>query len=212
MLAFASASCALLALGPARRNLHRGDASLSTRAPGTHPRSPSPALLSATRSSPASCRGSLAPVQPNGLEASAENRVYSAQATEEPLARLRLGSRWRRSKWMRKDVSSVSAEQSSQGKRKPGDRGVQCGWMRAPRSRCLPRPERTSTSHFAMEAVISFLQTYGRPHQITFDRDPTLGGKRVGPGFSLTAASAPAVLRDYTLCLSATSPRQACLR
>jgi hypothetical protein len=58
----------------------------------------------------------------------------------------------------------------------------------------------------AMEAVISFLQTYGRPHQITFDRDPTLGGKRVGPGFSLTAASAPAVLRDYALCLSATSP------
>src|SRR5260221_1934268 len=83
--------------------------------------------------------------------------------------------------------------------------------MRAPRSRCLPRPERTSTSHFAMEAVISFLQTYGRPHQITFDRDPTLGGKRVGPGFSLTAASAPAVLRDYALCLSATSPRQECL-
>jgi hypothetical protein len=24
----------------------------------------------------------------------------------------------------------------------------------------------------AMEAVISFLQTYGRPHQIIFDRDP----------------------------------------
>jgi hypothetical protein len=33
----------------------------------------------------------------------------------------------------------------------------------------------------AMEAVISFLQMYGRPRQITFDRDPTLGGKRVGP-------------------------------
>src|SRR6266481_6042343 len=86
MLAFASAPCPLLPLGPARRNLHRGDASLSTRAPGTHPRSPSPALLSAARSSPASCRGSLASVQSNGLEAAAENRVYSAQATEEPLA------------------------------------------------------------------------------------------------------------------------------
>ena len=42
----------------------------------------------------------------------------------------------------------------------------------------------------AMEAVISFLQTYGRLHQITFDCDPTLGGKRVGPGFSLAATSA----------------------
>ena len=75
-----------------------------------------------------------------------------------------------------------------------------------------PGKTRTSTSHFAMEAVISFLQTSGRPHQLTLDRDPTLGGKRVGPGFSLTAASAPAVLRDDALCLSATSPRQACLR
>jgi hypothetical protein len=48
----------------------------------------------------------------------------------------------------------------------------------------------------AMETVINFLQTYGRPHQITFDRDPTLGRKRVGPGFSLAAASAPAVPGD----------------
>lgn len=63
-----------------------------------------------------------------------------------------------------------------------------------------------------MEAVISFLQSYGRPHQITFDRDPTLSGKRGGPGFSLTAASAMIVPGDYTLCLSAASPRQECLR
>ncbi len=69
-------------LRPARRNLHRGDASLSTRASGTHTRSPSLALLSATRSSPASRRGSLAPVQPNGLEAASENRLYCAQTTE----------------------------------------------------------------------------------------------------------------------------------
>jgi hypothetical protein len=52
----------------------------------------------------------------------------------------------------------------------------------------------------ALEAVISFLQTYGLPHQITFDRDPTLGGKRVGPGFSLAAASALVMPGDYTLC------------
>src|SRR5260221_8344259 len=92
MLAFASASCALLALGPARRNLHRGDASLSTRASGTHARSPSPALLSAARSSPASRRGSLASVQPNGLEAASENRLYSVQATEETLANFASGA------------------------------------------------------------------------------------------------------------------------
>src|ERR1700738_3136914 len=86
LLTLASPSCALLPLGPARRNLHRGDASLSTRASGTYPRSPSPALLSAARSSPASRRGSLAPLQPNGLEASSENRLSSAQTTEEALA------------------------------------------------------------------------------------------------------------------------------
>src|SRR5438876_1237782 len=73
-------------LRPARRNLHCGNASVSTRASGTHARSPSPALLSAARPGPASRRGSLAPVQPNSLEASSENRLYSAQTTEEPPA------------------------------------------------------------------------------------------------------------------------------
>ncbi len=35
----------------------------------------------------------------------------------------------------------------------------------------------------AMEAVISFLQTYGRPHQITFDRDPRWVGSASGRDF-----------------------------
>src|SRR6266700_834305 len=35
----------------------------------------------------------------------------------------------------------------------------------------------------AMEAVISFLQTYGRPHQITFDRDPRWVGSGSGRDF-----------------------------
>jgi hypothetical protein len=29
-------------------------------------------------------------------------------------------------------------------------------------------------SHFALETVITFLRRYGRPRQMTFDRDPTL--------------------------------------
>jgi len=37
-------------------------------------------------------------------------------------------SHWKRSRWMRKDVGSVSPDQSPQGKRKPGGRGLQfCG-------------------------------------------------------------------------------------
>ena len=86
LLSFASTSCTLLPWGPARRNLSRGDASVATSASGTHARSACAALVSAARSSPASGRGSLAPVQPNCLEASAENWVYAAQATEEPVA------------------------------------------------------------------------------------------------------------------------------
>src|SRR5260221_5053140 len=35
----------------------------------------------------------------------------------------------------------------------------------------------------AMETVISFLQTYGRPHQITFDRDPRWVGSVSGRDF-----------------------------
>ena len=45
-----------------------------------------------------------------------------------------------------------------------------------------------------MEAVISFLQTYGRPHQITFDRDPRWVGSVSGRDF-------PSPLRRLLLCL-----------
>ncbi len=34
-----------------------------------------------------------------------------------------------------------------------------------------------------LETVISFLQTYGRPHQITFDRDPRWVGSVSGRDF-----------------------------
>jgi hypothetical protein len=43
----------------------------------------------------------------------------------------------------------------------------------------------------AMEAVITFLQTYGRPPKITFDRDPRLssGAVRDGTSHPLCAVS-----------------------
>lgn len=46
----------------------------------------------------------------------------------------------------------------------------------------------------AMEAVISFLQTYGRPRQMTFDRDPRWVGGSAGRDF-------PSPLRRLLLCL-----------
>ena len=48
-----------------------------------------------------------------------------------------------------------------------------------------------------METVISFLQTYGRPHQITFDRDPRWVGSVSGRDF-------PSPLRRLLLCLGIT--------
>ena len=64
----------------------------------------------------------------------------------------------------------------------------------------------------AMEAVITFLRRYGRPRQMTFDRDPSFRGKCVRPGFPLSIASAPGVSRDYAPHLPAASTRQKCLR
>ena len=46
----------------------------------------------------------------------------------------------------------------------------------------------------AMEAVIIFLQTYGRPRQMTFDRDPRWVGGSAGRDF-------PSPLRRLLLCL-----------
>jgi len=56
-------------------------------------------------------------------------------------------SQWKRFRWMRKDVGSVSPEQSSQGKRQHVVARLQCGWMPALRLPCLPRRERISTNN-----------------------------------------------------------------
>jgi len=49
----------------------------------------------------------------------------------------------------------------------------------------------------AMEAVISFLQTSGRPHRMTFDREPRWVGSVLGRDF-------PSPLRRLLLCLGIT--------
>src|SRR6266566_3326554 len=106
---------------------------------------------------------------------------------------LSLGSRWRRFKWMRKDVSSVSAEKSSQGKRQHVIEV--CNFVDAGTSIALFAQAREDFhEQTAMEAVISFLQMYGRPHQITFDRDPRWVGSVSGRDF-------PSPLRRLLLCL-----------
>jgi hypothetical protein len=62
----------------------------------------------------------------------------------------------------------------------------------------------------ALEAVITFLRQYGRPRQMTFDRDPRSRWGCVRPGFSLAAASAFVVLGHRSTHLPATSPSQKC--
>ena len=56
------------------------------------------------------------------------------------------------------------------------------------------KPGKTFTSPPAIEAVLTFLQTYGRPRQMTFDRDPRWVGGSAGRDF-------PSPLRRLLLCL-----------
>lgn len=105
---------------------------------------------------------------------------------------------------MRKDVSSVSPDQSPQGKRQHVIEV--CNFVDAGTSIALWAQAREDFhEQTALEAVITFLRRYGCPRQITFDRDPTLGRWGIRPGFPLSAAEAPVVSRDYASYLSATS-------
>jgi hypothetical protein len=64
----------------------------------------------------------------------------------------------------------------------------------------------------AIEAVIIFLQTYGRPRQMTFDRDPRSRWGQRRARFSFSLAPSLALSGDRAQHLSKASPRQACLR
>ena len=92
-----------------------------------------------------------------------------------------------------KDVETVSPEQSSQGKRQ---HVVEvCNFVDAGTSIALFAQAREDFhEQTAMEAVILFLQTYGRPCRMTFDRDPRWVGGTAGRDF-------PSPLRRLLLCL-----------
>jgi len=92
-----------------------------------------------------------------------------------------------------KDVSSVSPEQSPQSKRQHVIEV--CNFVDAGTSIALFAQAREDFhEQTAMEAVIIFLQTYGRPRQMTFDRDPRWVGGSAGRDF-------PSPLRRLLLCL-----------
>jgi len=115
VFALAGASYALLPLGPALGQPHRGDAAVSPAAPGTHTRPPSLALFSAARS-----RGGPPQRKPRLMEPG------------QPLEALPMAAQ---------AVSCGSPPQSPQGQRKPGDRGVQfCGCRHLDRAVCASPP------------------------------------------------------------------------
>jgi integrase-like protein len=92
-----------------------------------------------------------------------------------------------------KDVTSVSPEQSSQGKRQHVIEV--CNFIDAGTSLALWAQARDDFhEQTAMEAVITFLRRYGRPRQMTFDRDPRWVGSVSGRDF-------PSPLRRLLLCL-----------
>lgn len=92
-----------------------------------------------------------------------------------------------------KDVGSVSPEQSSQGKRQ---HVVEvCNVVDGGTSIALSAQAREDFhEQTALEAVITFLRQYGRPRQMTFDRDPRWVGGVSGRDF-------PSPLRRLLLCL-----------
>jgi transposase InsO family protein len=95
-----------------------------------------------------------------------------------------------------KDVGSVSPEQSPQGKRQ---HVVEvCNFVDAGTSIALSAQAREDFhEQTALEAVIPFLRQYGRPRQMTFDRDPRWVGGVSGRDF-------PSPLRRLLLCLGIT--------
>src|SRR6266550_7396349 len=95
-----------------------------------------------------------------------------------------------------KDVGSISPEQSQQGKRQHVIEV--CNFVDAGTSIALWAQAREDFhEQTALEAVITFLRTYGRPHQMTFDRDPRWVGGVSGRDF-------PSPLRRLLLCLGIT--------
>jgi len=95
-----------------------------------------------------------------------------------------------------KDVGSVSPDQSPQGKRQHVIEV--CNFIDAGTSIALFAQARDDFhEQTAMEAVITFLRRYGRPHQMTFDRDPRWVGSVSGRDF-------PSPLRRLLLCLGMT--------
>src|SRR5579863_513672 len=107
-------------------------------------------------------------------------------------------SHWKKSRWMRKDVGSVSPEQSLQGKRQHVIEV--CNFLDAGTSIALwAQAIEDFHEQTAMEAVITFLRRYGCPRQITFDRDPRWVGSVSGRDF-------PSPLRRLLLCLGITPP------
>ncbi len=92
-----------------------------------------------------------------------------------------------------KDIGSVSPEQGSQGKRQ---HVVEvCNFVDAGTSIALSAQAREDFhEQTALEAVITFLRQYGRPRQMTFDRDPRWVGGVSGRDF-------PSPLRRLLLCL-----------
>ena len=95
-----------------------------------------------------------------------------------------------------KDVGSVSPEQGTQGKRQHVIEV--CNFIDAGTSIALLAQAREDFhEQTAMEAVITFLRAYGRPRQMTFDRDPRWVGSVSGRDF-------PSPLLRLLLCLGIT--------
>lgn len=120
----------------------------------------------------------------NGLIDEAFKRKKRLLAPREPLEEIQMDF---------KDVSTVPRSESPQGKKQ---HIVEvCNFVDAGTSLLLSaQASEDFHAQTAMQAVIAFLQEYGRPRMMTFDRDPRWVGSSSGRDF-------PSALRRMLLCL-----------
>src|SRR5437660_26154 len=143
-----------------------------------------PALQAAQVPLPRSSRTIWKILHTSGCLVPSSQKLPHPNELRKPLEEIQMGF---------KDIGSVSPEQGSQGKRQ---HVVEvCNFVDAGTSIALSAQAREDFhEQTALEAVVNFMRPYGRPRQMTFDRDPRWVGGVSGRDF-------PSPLRRLLLCL-----------
>jgi hypothetical protein len=181
VLLLASAPYALLPLGFSCDTEDCGDALCSPGELEACAWASGLALLPSSRPRVASRTSPSAPLQPNEMARFCMLLAAWSHVPKSHPTPMSFESHWKRSRWISRMWVPSRLNRARKASVSMWSKSAIL-WMLALRLPSLPRPERISTRHPALEAVITFLQKSGRPRQMTFDRDPLLSweGCQVG--------------------------------